>query len=49
MSLSPCTEEGVKLIKLKLKTQSATVEILVKIYKLRDIEECKQKYLLKRE
>ena len=41
MRLGSYIEGGVRPIKLRLKTQAATEEILARIYKLRDIAECK--------
>ena len=39
MRLGPYTEGGARPVKLTLKTQTTTGEILVKNYRLRDIEE----------
>ena len=47
MKLDPYIEGGVTLIKLRLKTQTATEEILVRTYQLRDIEEYKDVFIKK--
>ena len=47
MRLGPYIEGGVRPIKLKLKTQTATEEILVRTYKLRDIEEYNDVFIRK--
>ena len=47
MRLSPYIEGSVRPIKLRLKTQTATEEILVWSYKLRDIEEYKDVFIKK--
>ena len=45
MRLGPYIEGGVTPIKLRLKTQTATEEILVRTYKLRDIAEYKDVFI----
>ena len=47
MRLDPCIEGGVRPIKLRLKTQTATEEILARTYKLRDIAEYKDVFIKK--
>ena len=47
MRLSPYIEGGVRPIKPRLKTQTATEEILVRTYQLRDIVEYKDVFIKK--
>ena len=46
MRLAPCIE-GVRPVKLRLKTQTAAEEILERAYKLRDIREYKDVFIKK--
>ena len=48
MRLGPYIEGDVRPIKLRLKTKTATEEILARTYKLRDIEEYRCIQMLKR-
>ena len=46
MRLGSYIKEGGRLVKLRLRTQSAT-EILARTYRLRNIEECKDVFMKK--
>ena len=48
MKLDPYIERGRRPVKLRLKTQTATEEILARTYKLRDIKEYKDVVIKKR-